>query len=244
MDMVRIPGRVYTPNEEQAMNSPLHLRAVMIIAAASIAMASTSDAQLISHNVVGYVKCQIPSGGIGLVRADFDAMEGGPLCVTNLIAATDNRYNGTVIYFYDSISRQYVIENKSFAGWGPGTNMLPRGRGFWLKAPHRVTATNFDYYFMGNVPEARATTTMVARGFNLIGYPYPADITWTNTRLSTNRGSGQLVYLWNSSNQAYTVINYSFIGWAANPTIHPGEGFWYVSTNNLTWIEPKPYTFP
>lgn len=225
------------------MKLPLHSRVAMMVACATIAMASATDAQL-SHNAIGYVHYRIPSGGLGVLREDFDAMDGGPLCVTNLVAATDNSYNGTIIYFYDAQNRQYVMEHKSFLGWGPGTNKLQRGRGFWLKAPQRATATNFDFYLMGQVPEARATTTMVSRGFNLIGYPYPVDVTWTNMRLSTNRGSGQLVYLWNISNQAYTVINYSFVGWAANPTIHPGEGFWYVSTNNLTWIEPKPYTWP
>ncbi len=211
-------------------------RAAVVTAGLAIATLHSAQAQ------IEYVQVVIPAGSLSLCRMDFDAIDGGSATVTNVFGT--NATNGTLLYFFDVANNRWVTEHKSFLGWHPGTSTLQRGRGFFLRAPQRTTPTNFHFFLMGAVPTAPTTSITLAPGLNLIGYPYPVDMTWTNMQLATNRSTSQIVYFWDSSNLTYIAVNYSFLGWAASPTIRPGEGFWYRATNSITWTEPKPYSFP
>jgi hypothetical protein len=102
---------------------------------------------------------------------------------------------------------------------------------------------------MGEVPDAiTAPTTTIndVTGVNLVGYPYPADIKWTNTQLAKNGVVNDQLFTWNITNQAYNIFTRTVGGWAGgtNVVIRPGEGFWFRTTRTQTWTEAKPYTWP
>jgi len=220
----------------------LILVAIMTAFVASLAQAQTN--QVLSRNAVGYVKLNAEKNKLLLGRTDFIPMNGS--YVASNIFGTAQWPNGTVVYTYDPSLPGYKIDNKGFAGWS--TNIVfTRGKGFWFKVPATAPSNNYDIFLMGEVPDATTapdTTNTVANGIAQIGYPYPADVYWTNTTLAKGSPNGAIVYTWDGTN--YVLNNKSFAGWAnPNLIITPGQGFWYK--NNLAttnWVEVKPYTWP
>ena len=41
--------------------------------------------------------------------------------------------NGDAAFFWNPVAQSYVFENRGFAGWQPGTNVVNPGQGFWYK---------------------------------------------------------------------------------------------------------------
>ena len=220
----------------------LILVAIMTAFVASLAQAQTN--QVLSRNAVGYVKLNAEKGKLLLGRTDFIPMNGS--YVASNIFGTAQWPNGTRVLFYDTSLPGYRTDSKSFAGWS--TNItFTRGKGFWFQVPTTAPSNNYDIFLMGEVPDSTTapnTTNVVASGITQIGYPYPADVLWTNTTLARGSPNGTILYTWDGTN--YIPNNKSFAGWAnPNLVLTPGQGFWYRTANAATnWVEVKPYTWP
>jgi hypothetical protein len=185
-----------------------------------------------------------------MVRLDFINLDGANYTVTNLVG-TQLPVNRQA-FIWDRTLAAYKTETRTIGGWTPGTNQINRGGGFFLRAPAGAGVSNtYTVYFMGEVPDAiTAPTTTVGTlsGLNLVGYPYPAEILWTNTHLAKTAVVNDQLFVWSVSNQAYTTYTRTIGGWGAatNVTIFVGQGFFSrkFGTNTVLWTEVKPYTWP
>jgi len=216
----------------------------VIVAAAALALFCYAQTnQVLSRNAVGYVKVTCPRGGLVLVRMDFESLDGSDLHAEDVFG--DQLPIGTKIYKWDPTLASYVMDNKTFAGWG--TNIVfERGMGFWISVPDSAASNEYEVYMMGEVPDrftAPTSTVNISSGLTLVGYAYPTDILWTNTTLAKQAQIGDKLYYWDGTN--YVLNNKTFAGWAdPNLVITPGMGFWFKTSNDTNWLESKPYTWP
>lgn len=213
--------------------------------------------QVLSRNAVGYVKVTAPRGNFALVRNDFNMLTGDPTA-SNLFGLTTFP-TGTVLYIYDAAASQYNYEtlasNKANKlHWGPNTNLITPGQGFWIKVHEGAPSNDYTAFMMGEVPDrftSPTATVYILEGYNLIGYPYPAEVFWTNTELAKAAVTGDTLY-------TYTPSGYEYNQFASNkaqglhwqvPTqiLHVGQGYWFkrrTGASGVQWDEPKPYTWP
>jgi hypothetical protein len=158
----------------------------------------------------------------------------------------------------------------AFTG-SPTNPAVTRGQAMWiLSPPAAYSPTNKTVLIMGNVPNDGAYTNYIVgnsgKPLSFIANPYPVEMD-LNSLINTNDGAianavvgrGDQVRIWNDATQQYVycglkastnmavnnkwLISTAFT--ATNPPIvkiKPGQGFWYQTTNALSWIESKSYT--
>lgn len=157
---------------------------------------------------------------------------------------------GSAAFVWNRSARTYVNASVTRSGWsGPGyTNVVMRGDAFWLK--NGSTSNDYVAAFSGEVPDStlEGTTTVnnVGGPATAFGYPYPADIYFTNTVLYQNSVQGDTLSIWSGT----TYNNYSKTrsGWSgaspmSNLVVRLGQGFWFSTTNAavVSWTETVPY---
>ena len=163
---------------------------------------------------------------------------------------------GSTCWVFDTASKtSYVDESVTGSfiptGWNPNTNELWRTRGFWM---YIKSGTSVHVYCNGEVPDgysAPITTVNLSTNWNLLGYPYPVDILWTNTTLAKNATYGDQMAIWNKDQQ---LIRYEQCAgpplrwYPGTSVIHVGMSFFFKAKNEASnpspWIEVKPYTWP
>jgi hypothetical protein len=135
---------------------------------------------------------------------------------------------GSIVYFYDPAISNFSGGSKSSKGWAPAQSnrMVLPGESFFLKTP---ATTGHEISVSGTFPGGPVTNQVHAR-WSALGYPYPVDVAWTDTSLSSNLPTGTLVYFWNLGGQRYDIYRKgppAKGGWgpASNHVIHPGDGF-------------------
>lgn len=214
----------------------------IIIAAVALSFSVYAQTEIRSENAVGYVKVEAPKGTLNLISHNFDSIDGQPVTVANLLG--DQVPVGSAVFIWDKNAQKYTFENNLILGWNPGTNVLQRGLGFWLKIPDTAPSNSYNVYLMGEVPESTNANDNTVSGLMLAGFPYPVQIAFTNTALAQNASIGDKLYYW-KTNQQYGYVNRLIIGWNPNDfVIEPGMGFWYQTANPQAWDETKPYTWP
>lgn len=220
--------------------------------------ASIVSAQVYSQNIVGYVKKTAPQNGL--------AIQGVPFLGTNSVSVSelfsDTLPLNSKIYVYGAGGysiEQYAEENSGppffniSTNWSPDTTTIDGTAGFWIQLPAGADKENV---YAGEVPVDDMSISILP-GLNLITYPFPASVEWTNTALSANASLGDKVYVWDAEGQTYSIINqYSeensgppFFNISTNWTdtsmsIDMANGFWYESqlvTTNIV-VEPVPYS--
>ena len=214
-----------------------------------------------SVNVVGFQNVTVASNGYTMVALPFYALDGtntldavleGQLTQGNTSADADN------VIFFDAASQSYVRNWKSPIGWltggSPSTQEFWTARGFWVKT---AQLTNQSLRLKGDVPLSNSTTQTVYEGYNLIAYPYPADVVVTNTDLHANATQGNTsaeadnLIKWDANGSVYVRYWLSPIGWLQGGTPAPdlklnqGEAFWFLrrsGNGSFLWVEDKPYS--
>lgn len=218
------------------------MKRILIIVAVVAMAASISygQTQVLSRNAVGYVRLTAATGTFNFVSHNFVNIDGAAITVTNLLG--DQVPAGSIVYLWNEATQGYISESRAPFGWTPGTNIIERGRGFWLKMADSAASNQYQIYLMGEVPDATNSDNAVI-GFNMVGYPYPVETYWTNTDLAKNAAVGDIVYFWTGS--GYGSASLSPIGWIpATNMVTPGMGFWFKSSAAVAWDETKPYTWP
>ena len=154
-----------------------------------------------------------------------------------------NAVTHSTVYFYDPANSNFAGGSKSSKGWSAAQSnrvVLP-GESFFLKTP---VETGHEISISGTVPIGPVTNQIHAR-WSALGYPYPVEVTWTDTSLSSNLPAGSLVYFWDLAGQRYDIYRKgppAKGGWgpASNHVIHPGDGFFVrqpLGSTPFTWIE-------
>ena len=170
-----------------------------------------------------------------------------PLIVPGGNAASNvfpNVPDGSFFYFWDDDLQVWSTSITSAKGWtsGSGSRQLLPGEAFFFKPPGAYTAV-----LTGTAPEPPITIPVSGYGrANLLGYPYPVDIPWTDTQLATLLPPGSMVSFWDRTNSSFHT---TFLkapaakggGWgaaASNFIVHAGDGFAVKQAGtNFNWIE-------
>lgn len=230
-----------------------------IVALVLLAAASGQAADVVySANIVGFTKMTVEKGSRTIVGIPFNNGEGQ----TPSSVFGDQLPVGTKLYAKPK-GESYQIETykstssgpPSFTittGWTPDTAVLDAGVGYWLEIPADAANDNYEVVFSGNVADATDALT-VSEGVNLIAYPYPVDMVWTNTALAKAAVVGDKLFSWTGT--GYSINTYteessgppSFTvttGWS-NPDLilNVSKGFWYTTSSQSVEdvIEPLPY---
>ena len=239
---------------------------VALLAIAMVASLSFAQDEVKSVNVVGFVKLSL-SPGFSMIRNDFINMEGDPtpenilgerVPLNTRIFEWDT---GTGLYKIAEYKARTVIVPPNppvtVTNWGGDDVMLDQGVGFWIDIPDEADDPT-EISIMGEVPDNGSNTVVTLSGFNLISYPYPTPIAWTNTTLAKNPTIGDAVYQYNVDTGLYNISEYkvttvivppnppvTVTNWSGSDiTIDVGEGFWYkkASAGSDFWEELQPYT--
>lgn len=205
-----------------------------------------------TKNVAGLYRLVVPH--LDIMRQDFESFDGNPLSVQGALGS-ELPVGAQCALWEAGTPSNYIFEVLTEAGWMPNTNFLTRGRGFWLL--HTNWPTPMVQTFKGEVPDnmsAPTTSVFIATNLNLVGYPYPVPIRWTNTTLAQTASYGDTLYCWDATGTVYDpILTYESPGqWDAspgtnsNPLIRVGMGFFYSRTTNppKVWTEAKPYSWP
>ena len=223
----------------------MRTKTLLIAAAALVAGIFSSDAQVYSANVVGYV--QVPLGeGFNLISTplDYDGT-GTNSCVTNIFGTS--LPVGSVVFQLNgaTFTNTTYAANKSHTATNWTANLLLNpGVGYWLSIPvGSYGGGTSNATIVGTVLQGNLTNQYVTgAGFHLVGSQVP--ITGgMQTNLGYAPSVGDVVFTYNKggsvaySNYTFSVNkNHTATNWApSQPIISIGQGFWLDSATNAPW---------
>jgi hypothetical protein len=217
----------------------------ILVGMSLVAGAVMAAGPVTSVNAVGYVQKSVVANQYVMMANPFSKMEAGATKVTIAdVFGTNGIPYGFSVLLFDGTG--YVGETfYGVYGWDPGTTDVSRADGFWVLSPATTNLT-----LSGEVPAASYasnTSYVIQQGYQMIGFPYPAEIALTNTSLATVAAYGDTVLVFNGIGyDGYTYYG-SVYGWdPADLVLTPGSGYWYYkpSAGSTNWIETKPYNWP
>ena len=218
-------------------------KTLLIAAAALVAGIVSSEAQVYSVNIVGYVNHPNTANS-----ADFIAnpLTTGNDVLTNILTGVPG---GSAIQYWTGTS--FVVANySSKSGHWTSVNgnednhLFPPGVGFFYTAASNSTNT-----FVGSVvvnSGSTATNALSAGVAVAAGEMIPFGDTVTNTStVNLVLGGGSALQSWNPATQKYTIYNYSSKSgnWTpSNPTLAPAQGFFVTAAaaGNTNWVQKSP----
>jgi len=210
----------------------------LLIAAATLAVGViSSQAQVYSANIVGYVNVTIPAGQYAAIcnPLDLDGVD----AVTNILSGIPN---SSTISLWNGSSFGTTVTKTITGKWTGATNsVIPPGVGFFIKAGGNYTNT-----FVGNVVASAPGTNTVAipvGAYTFVGSIYPVSGTITNAGPnSLNLGAcipnSTTISVWSGSN--YITISKLITGkWsgATNTVFNVGQGFLVKAGANTNWTQ-------
>ena len=193
---------------------------------ATIAVQAQTSTNVVTPNIVGYVKVDAAASNLTIIAVPFNPAGSStnniPLALdqflsTNLVASGDSPSADEVFLWTGNGYKEAWLNDDS---WGPDTawkwcfqgsdgNPVPCastnifdvsvGQGLWLKNRHDAKTL----YFSGEVPMAATTSVAMAQGLLMIANPYPVERT-LDQLISTNSGahasgdspSADEIFLW------------------------------------------------
>jgi hypothetical protein len=201
-------------------------KTLLIAAAALVAGVITSEAQVYSVNVVGYINVDLPAGQQVLV---CNPLDDGTNTVTSLGSQLANK---SVIQTWTGTS--FAPTSKGGGVWTVNTP-IPVGTGFFVKSFTHITNT-----FVGNVAVASgsSTTNALPAGTQvLVGetIPYAGDLSDTNVNLGPSLANKSVIQTWNVN--TYVPSSKGGGVWTVDFNITPGEGFFVKSFTAANWVQ-------
>ncbi len=215
-------------------------KSVLLAAALSVAGCFVVQAEPVpSVNVVGYISTTNAANTWYMQGGPFAKLGAGASEVTITDVLGTNIANGTIVYLWNGLG--YVGESFAAGVWSPGTNLISRADGFWMRA-----TLGFQLTRIGEVPSdlyASNTVTSISPGLQILAYPYPVSVGLTNMGLSAIAANGDTIFKWNGL--GWDSTSYAGGAWGTNFVFQIGEGFWYKRSNSSSatnWTVVKPYT--
>lgn len=231
-------------------------KTLLIAAAALAAGVISSQAQVYSQNVVGYVNLPL-SSGYNLVSVQFQvgASNGASEVFPALPDGTQtyqwDNVNSTFVYnFYDSGGGATPpAQSWYMSDYATPTNapILKAGTAVFLLLPSAVTNT-----VVGNV--VSGNTNNLVSGYNMVGSALPVGGATTNTLFNLNAlPDGTQTYRWDQVNNTY-IYNFYDTGGGATlpgqswymsdystptnaPSLSVGEGLFFLTPSTFAWTQ-------
>jgi hypothetical protein len=211
-------------------------KTLLIAAAALAAGVISSQAQVYSQNIVGYVNVVLPgAAGYSLVANPLDDGNGNQL--TNVLKALPNSstvttWNGT----------GYDLPYSLVAGTWSGSRPLPPGVGFFVKNG-KATSPVLTNTFVGSVAVAsgQSVTNTLNLGYNLVGsiLPYAGDLT-TDTNLNLHVPNSSTITIWNGSGYNLPVSLVAGV-WSGPANVSVGQAYFIKEGKYATnWVQTLP----
>jgi hypothetical protein len=208
----------------------MNSKTLLISAAALAAGVMTSQAQVYSQNIVGYINVPLNTG-FNLVANQLDLDGTG---TNNSIYTTvgTNLPSGTFLYAWNGTgftSSKLNALGKWLTNNQIITNAVNPGAGFFLDvaAPTNVT-------FVGNVITG-TNTYAVPAGFQVLSPSGPVAGTLDTTNGYTPT-KGDFIYVFNGS--GYNSHKYSGTAWlSGDPQIAVGQAVFFDSASNTNWTQ-------
>jgi hypothetical protein len=205
-------------------------KTLLIAAAALVAATVSSEAQVYSANIVGYVNATCPASTLVLLSNPLDD---GTNHANDVFATLPNK--STVQLWNGTGFTSYTKTASGFAG----NPSLPVGGGFFVSS-----VSNFTNTFVGNVvpnPGGNtATNSLPAGTLVLVGSVLPVgghfnDAGTNAFNLTATLPNKSTVQLWNGS--GFTSYTKTASGFAANPAYTPAQGFFVNSVSAANWVQ-------
>ena len=233
------------------------MKKTMILAAAALVAGSALAAEVLSVNAVGFIQTECPAGEYTALSYPFYGTDddAGGTAWTNTPIAQDAAA-GSTVYFWNTQTKNWdygtLTKTARATNWAAAvrTKKILPGEMFLYKP-------NEDQAIMitGEVPdEGQLEVNINAAGdYSALGYPYPAEIAWTNTPIALNANGGDTVYFWNTQtkNWDYGTLTKTAraTNWASSvraKVVAPGEGFFFkaASGDATTASFERPYDWP
>jgi hypothetical protein len=205
-------------------------KTLLIAAAALVAGVISSEAQVYSANIVGYVNVALPAGQFTLVSNPLD---NGTNTANDLLGSLPNKstlqlWNGSAFVGY----------TKGASGFSPNPSIAV-GTGFFVKSASAFTNT-----FVGNVVPApggnQSTVNLPAGTLVLVGSTLPVGGTFndvgTNTiNLIATLPNKSTIQTWNGT--TFVGSTKGAAGFSPNPSLSVAQGFFIKSTSATNWVQ-------
>jgi hypothetical protein len=205
-------------------------KTLLIAAAALVAGVISSDAQVYSANIVGYVNVTMPANTLVLTSNPLDD---GTNTANSLLGSMPKAsaleiWNGT----------GFTVLAKTSAGFA-GNPSLPVGTGFFVKS-----AQNFTNTFVGNVvPNPGGNQSIVnlpANSLVLVGSVLPVagnfnDVGTNTLNLISTLPKASALEIWNGT--GFTVLAKTSAGFTGNPPLSVAQGFFLKSASATNWTQ-------
>jgi hypothetical protein len=220
-------------------------KTLLIAAAALAAGVMSSQAQVYSQNIVGYVNVSVPTG-YSMVANPLDLDGTGTNNTVLTVLGTNSLPSGSEVLTWNGTGFEENIfsipVHKTEAVWSTPTAPLNPGAGFFVYNPG--PATNITVVGNALVGTNSNPNLTVGGGYSaLASYsPVGGDIA---TNLSYTASLGDQVLVWNNTSASYTQYIYNIpvhktvAAWSpSNPQIAVGQGFFLFTTNtSASWTE-------
>jgi hypothetical protein len=145
---------------------------------------------------------------------------------------------GTKIYMWQVADQTYRIFMKTDLGWGlGGTNTVENGQGLFIRLPAGVQT---NLVITGDVPLDASKNVFSSAGYALLSYPYPHDVLFINTEMAQKAAVGDQISFWKNGWTTYTKTASGWLG-AEELKLKMGQAFFYRSSQNTTYTEPRPF---
>jgi hypothetical protein len=234
---------IHTVNKKEQQHSKtlqMKTKTLLIAAAALAAGVISSQAQVYSQNIVGYVNVVIPgAAATSLIATPLD--DGNANQLTNVVGGLPP---GSTVTTWSGTAFNTPILNQ--AGVWQGNASLPPGTGYFVKNG-KASSPNYTNTFVGNVVALSGggtTTNALVAGYNLVGsqLPYGGDLT-TNVSFNTPTAKGNILTSWNGTGYN-SPVNYApaLGGWQGSFPISAGQGFFlFINGSSPTnWVQTLP----
>lgn len=207
-----------------------------MIAIVAVSVASVAQAQVYSANIVGYNKATT-ADGLVLKGTAFLVEDATPEGIFS-----DTLPVGSKIYTYSQASGYQIAEYKSgFGGvtaWDVALD-LGQSAGYWVQ-----TTGVYEPVVAGEVELADSVTNNISTGLQLLSYPYPVATSVEQLGFEPTVGDKIFTY---SAGSGYQIAEFKsgfggVTAWDVDLPIGLGEGFWYQSQVDTTWVATRPFT--
>ena len=205
-------------------------KTLLIAAAALVAGVVSSQAQVYSANIVGYVNVVCTNGQLQLLSNPLDD---GTNTGNSILASMPNKSG---IQVWNGAS--FVSLTKTSSGFSPNPS-LPPGTGFFVKA-----FTTYTNTFVGNVvpaPGGNSSALVMTNGtLQLVGSILPVGGTFNDVGTNSFNLNSWLpnksgIQLWNGS--AFVSLTKTSSGFSPVPTLTPAQGFFVKAFSTATWAQ-------
>jgi hypothetical protein len=221
----------------------------LAIAAATLAVgAITSQAQVYSQNIVGYINYLSPTNAPGFDLV-CNPLDNGTNSIKSLFASAPG---GSLIQVWNTASQSFLAFTYTAGHWktnnvSADSFVIPPGTGFFIQVAGSTQLTNT---FAGTiaVPTGVTVTNNIANAFTLVGSKIPYSDTVSNAATVNITGvpGGMGLQAWNVASQSFQAYTYSGGKWKLNgvanvPVINVGQGFFlYQASGSYNWVQTGP----